>query len=103
MTTPLDDFTTEELDQFKYLIGCYLFQSPVACLFARHAKPLSTIRDYFDIEEGRVDKVTAAARRFLVEFARVSNREDTKALADRWHGSNAVASSGRGNEKEKTP
>jgi hypothetical protein len=45
MTTPIDDFTLEELDEFYCRIGQVLFRSPAACLFARHAKPLSTISD----------------------------------------------------------
>jgi|HubBroStandDraft_1064217.scaffolds.fasta_scaffold55172_2 hypothetical protein len=88
--TPIDDFTPEEFDQFRYLIGCYFFQSPVACLFARHTRPLNTLRDYFDILPD-LDKVDKAARQFVVDFARITNLEHTKALVDKWHGPNAVA------------
>jgi len=95
MTTPIDDFTPEEFDQFRYLIGCYLFQSPVACLLARHAKPLNTLSDYFDVPPD-LDRVTKAARQFTVEFARLHTRRGreemkTKEFAERWHGPNPVA------------
>lgn len=95
MTTPIDDFTPEEFDQFRYLIGCYLFQSPVACLLARHAKPLNTLSDYFDVLPD-LDKVTKAARQFTVEFARLhtcrgAQEMKTKEFAELWHGPNPAA------------
>jgi len=91
MTTPIDDFTQEEHDQFRYLIGSMLFQSPVACLFARHVKPLNTLSDYLDVRPDD-PKVLKAAKQFLVEFAHLTTRsESTMELAVRWHGPNPRA------------
>jgi len=87
-TISIDDFTPEEFNQFRYLIGCMLFKLPAVSVWAGHVKPLDTVRDYLDLEEDRVDKVRVAARRYLVEFSRATTREETMALAVRWHGPN---------------
>ena len=90
MTTPIDDFSPEELETFYEAIGRTIFNSPTACLLARHAKPMSTLRDYLD-EDPTLDRPRAMARSFLVEFARIATREDTQALAVRWCGSSPAA------------
>jgi hypothetical protein len=87
MTTPIDEFTPEEFDEFCRRVGYILFWSPAACMFARHSNPLSTIRDYFDVEKD-ISRVGTAARLFVKEFSRVTSRKETEAFATRWHGPN---------------
>ena len=90
MTTPVDEFSPDEWVDFYMTIGKVIFNSPKACMMAGHARPLNTVRDYLDNDPTR-DRAQIAAKTFLVEFARIWTREDTKEVATRWHGSNPGA------------
>lgn len=89
MTTPIDDFTSEERDRFYRLVGRSLFQLPVTCVRVGRSTVLGTVRDCYDVEPN-LDRVAQAAQRFLVELARAGTYEETVLLAARWHGSRAV-------------
>lgn len=79
---PLSNLTDQEFYDFTFHVGLLVFQSPKASAFARHANPLETVRDYFDINS------TSRAQKLAGEYWKdlASRNLNTEALCLKWYG-----------------
>lgn len=81
---PLSALSDDEFSAFIFMVGTIFFNSVGAAAFARHKRPLNTIRDYLDPAEGKDERHEVLAREFVRDLAR--ERLDTAAMALKWHG-----------------
>lgn len=78
---PTTGFTSEEMGVFRSILGGLAFSIPGAAKLARHKRPMSTVRDYLDIQP-KDDKITKAAKEYLKDLARMNTDE----LWGKWDG-----------------
>jgi hypothetical protein len=81
----LSRLSPEDFEAFYTHLGWLIFKSVPAAAFARHKRPLNTIRDYLDVLDNDPEPI-AMAKRFIHDILTGKNTDE---LAESWFGADA--------------
>ena len=87
---PVAELTEGEFREFIWALGSITFRTVGAAAFARHDRPLSTVKDYLDLLPTD-PRPLALAKEYLKDL---SGKMTTEELSQKWFGKSAAGLAG---------
>lgn len=85
---PLAELSEEEFSEFLFHLGGMVWRTPATAAFARHKRPLNTVKDYLDIYP-KDSPALKLAKEFWRDLAGRGNMT-TNELCLKWYGKGEI-------------